>query len=143
MKQLRTVQTSPDRLLTSSMEKKNTKSNESSHTDNSDERNAFQKTSPLRTSPSSNAPSTTSTPPNPAPIVSSASATSSGPTTYQYIAGIVNCPTAPFITATRPCRISLAMSPQNPSTPPATEDPLPPLSLICLLKSSPRRSQAP
>src|SRR6266478_763009 len=34
------------------------------------------------------------------------------------------------------------MSPPNP-TPPATMDPLPPLSSIRLLKSSPRRSQAP
>src|SRR6266446_3626465 len=41
MKQLRTAQTSPDHLLTSLMEKKNTKSNESSHTDNSDGRNGF------------------------------------------------------------------------------------------------------
>src|SRR6266404_9443972 len=41
MKQLRTAQTSPNRLLTSSMEKKNTKSNGSSHTDNSDGRNGF------------------------------------------------------------------------------------------------------
>src|SRR6266436_6299666 len=104
--------------------------------------NASQKTSPSKTSLPSNAPNTTSTPPNLAPIASSASATSSGPTTYQYIAGIVNYPTAPFITATSPCRISLAMTPQNP-TPPATTDPLPPLSSIRLLKSSPRCSQAP
>src|SRR6266481_331403 len=41
MKQLRTAQTSPDHLLTLSMEKRNTKSNESSHTDNSDDRNDF------------------------------------------------------------------------------------------------------
>ncbi len=41
MKQLRMAQTSPDRLLTSSMGKKNTKSNESSHTDNSDGQNDF------------------------------------------------------------------------------------------------------
>src|SRR6266403_813186 len=39
MKQLRTVQTSPNHLLTSSMEKRNTKLNESSHTDNSDDQN--------------------------------------------------------------------------------------------------------
>src|SRR6266403_4321149 len=39
MKQLRTVQTSPDHLLTSSMEKRSTKLNESSHTDNSDDQN--------------------------------------------------------------------------------------------------------
>src|SRR6266446_3133248 len=39
MKQLRTAQTSPDHLLTLSTEKKNTKLNESSHTDNSDGRN--------------------------------------------------------------------------------------------------------
>src|SRR6266404_1376111 len=39
MKQLRTVRTSPDHLLTLSTEKKNTKLNESSHTDNSDNRN--------------------------------------------------------------------------------------------------------
>ncbi len=39
MKQLRTVQTSPDHPLTSSMEKRNTKLNESSHTDNSDDQN--------------------------------------------------------------------------------------------------------
>src|SRR6266404_3569961 len=35
------------------------------------------------------------------------------------------------------------MTPQNPLTPLATTDPLPPLSSIRLLKSSPRRSQAP
>src|SRR6266478_4137573 len=84
----------------------------------------------------------TSTPPNRALTASSASVTNSEPTTYQYIAGIVNYPTAPFITTTSPCHISLAMTPQNP-TPPATEDPLPLLSSIRLLKSSPRRSQAP
>src|SRR6266481_1970798 len=39
MKQLRTVQTSPDHLLTSLTEKRSTKLNESSHTDNSDDRN--------------------------------------------------------------------------------------------------------
>src|SRR6266403_1940983 len=61
---------------------------------------------------------------------------------YQYITGIVNSPTAPFITVTSPCRISLAMSPPNP-IPPATTDLLPPLSSIRLLKSSPHRSQAP
>src|SRR6266403_5887800 len=41
MKQLRTAQTSPDHLLTLSTEKRNTKSNESSHTDNSDDQNDF------------------------------------------------------------------------------------------------------
>src|SRR6266446_2496044 len=41
MKQLRTAQTSPDHLLTLSMEKKNTKSNELSHTGNSDDQNDF------------------------------------------------------------------------------------------------------
>ncbi len=80
-----------------------------------------QKTSRSKTSLPSNAPNTTSTPPSPAPIASSASTISSEPTTYQYITGIVNYPTAPFITATSPCRISLAMTLQNP-TPPATED---------------------
>src|SRR6266403_74998 len=105
--------------------------------------NAFQKTSPSKTSLPSNAPNTTSTPPNPALTVSFASATSSAPTTSQYIAGIVNYPTAPFITVTSPCRISLAMTPQNLPTPPATEDLLPQLSSIHLLKSSPHRSQAP
>src|SRR6266478_6343539 len=39
MKQLRTAQTSPDHLLTSLTEKKSTKWNESSHTDNSDDKN--------------------------------------------------------------------------------------------------------
>src|SRR6266478_2592231 len=39
MKQLRTVQTSPDHPLTSLTEKRNTKSNESSHTDNLDDQN--------------------------------------------------------------------------------------------------------
>src|SRR6266403_1273315 len=39
MKQLRMAQTSPDHHLTSLMEKKNTKLNESSHTDNSDNQN--------------------------------------------------------------------------------------------------------
>src|SRR6266446_10779361 len=39
MKRLRTAQTSPDRPLTSSTEKRNTKSNESPHTNNSDDQN--------------------------------------------------------------------------------------------------------
>jgi len=39
MKQLRTAQTSPDHLLILLMEKKNTKSNVSSHTDNLDDQN--------------------------------------------------------------------------------------------------------
>src|SRR6266403_670881 len=39
MKQLRTAQTSPDHLLTLSTEKRNTKLNESSHTDNLDDQN--------------------------------------------------------------------------------------------------------
>src|SRR6266403_433759 len=39
MKQLCMAQTLPDHLLTSLTEKKNTKSNESSHTDNSDDQN--------------------------------------------------------------------------------------------------------
>src|SRR6266403_1004255 len=39
MRQLRTAQTSPDHLLTSLTEKKNTKLNGSSHTGNSDDRN--------------------------------------------------------------------------------------------------------
>ncbi len=39
MKQLRMVQTSPDHLLTLSMEKRNTKSNESSHTNILDDQN--------------------------------------------------------------------------------------------------------
>src|SRR6266436_8334876 len=41
MKQLRTVQTSPDHPLTSLTEKRNMKSNESSHTSNSDDQNDF------------------------------------------------------------------------------------------------------
>src|SRR6266436_5306442 len=41
MKRLHMVQTSPDHPLTSSTEKKNTKSNESSHTDNLDDQNGF------------------------------------------------------------------------------------------------------
>src|SRR6266404_2012313 len=40
MKQLRTVQTSPDHLLILSMEKRNTKLNESSHTDNLDDQSS-------------------------------------------------------------------------------------------------------
>ncbi len=83
----------------------------------------------------------TLTPLNPVHTVYSASATSSAHPTYQYIAGIVNSPTAPFITATSPCRISLTMTPQNPPALPFTEDPLPPLSSIRLLKSSPQCSQ--
>src|SRR6266403_1058997 len=39
MKQLRTVQTSPDHLPTLLTEKRNTKLNESSHTDNLDDQN--------------------------------------------------------------------------------------------------------
>src|SRR6266403_477074 len=41
MNRLRTAQTSPDHLLTSSTERRNTKSNGSSHTDSSDARNDF------------------------------------------------------------------------------------------------------
>src|SRR6266478_8428499 len=41
MKQLRTAQTSPNHLLTSLTEKKNMKSNELSHTDNSDDQSGF------------------------------------------------------------------------------------------------------
>ncbi len=103
--------------------------------------NAFQKTSPPKTSPPSNALSTTWTPQNPAHTASSDSATSLACPTYQYIAGIVNSPTAPFITATSPCRISLAMTPQNPPAPLSTGDPLPLLLSIHLLKSSPQHSQ--
>src|SRR6266436_1695982 len=40
MKRLRTAQTSPDHLLTSLTEKRSTKSNESSHTDNLDDQNS-------------------------------------------------------------------------------------------------------
>src|SRR6266436_5220663 len=69
--------------------------------------NTFPNTSPSKTSLPSNVPNTTSTPLNPTPTASSASDTNSEPTTYQYITGIVNYPTAPFITATSPCRISL------------------------------------
>src|SRR6266436_4559158 len=103
--------------------------------------NNSQKTFLSKSSPPSNSPSMTSTPPNPARTVSFASATSSAQPTYQYITGIVNSPTAPFITATRACRISLAMTPQNPLALPSTEDPLPLLSLIRLLKTSPWCSQ--
>src|SRR6266403_2042010 len=123
MKHLHTVQTSPDHPLISSMEKTNTKSNELSHTNSLDDQNDF------NISLLSNALTTTSTPPNPTLTASSASDTSSGPTTYQYIGGIVNYPTAPFITATSPCRISLTMTPQNLPAPQSMEDPLPPLSL--------------
>src|SRR6266403_557270 len=103
--------------------------------------NAFQKTSPSKTSLPSNAPSTTLTPPNPTRTASSTSVTSSAHPTYQYIAGIVNSPTAPFINITSPCWISLAMTQQNPPAPPSMGDPLPPLLSIRLLKSSPRCSQ--
>src|SRR6266478_523733 len=41
MKQLRMAQTSPDHPLTLLMEKRNTKLNESSHTDSSDDQNGF------------------------------------------------------------------------------------------------------
>src|SRR6266403_717056 len=51
MKQLRTVQTSPDHPLTSLMEKKNTRSNESSHTDNSDDQDGFNTSSNGRDTP--------------------------------------------------------------------------------------------
>src|SRR6266446_9483444 len=51
MKQLRTAQTSPDHLPISSTEKKNTKSNESSHTDSSDEQNDFNISSNGRDTP--------------------------------------------------------------------------------------------
>jgi len=51
MKQLHMARTSPDRLLISSMEKKNTKSNESSHTDSSDDQNDFNISSNGRDTP--------------------------------------------------------------------------------------------
>src|SRR6266478_4714915 len=51
MKQLRTAQTSPDHLLTSLTEKKSTKSNESSHTDNSDDQNGYNISSNGRDTP--------------------------------------------------------------------------------------------
>src|SRR6266436_746171 len=51
MKQLRTAQTSPDHLLTSLMEKKNTRSNESSHTDNSADQNGYSISSNGRDTP--------------------------------------------------------------------------------------------
>src|SRR6266446_6823107 len=51
MKQLRTVQTSPDHLLTSLTEKRSMKSNESSHTDNSDDRNGCNTSSNGRDTP--------------------------------------------------------------------------------------------
>ncbi len=103
----------------------------------------FLKTIPSKNLPHSNIPNTTLTPPNPAPTASSTSTIRSPQPTYQYISGIVNSPTAPFITATRACWISLAMTSQNPLALPFTEDPLPPLSSICLLKSSPWHSQPP
>jgi len=51
MKQLRTVQTSPNHPLTSLTEKKNMKSNGLSHTDNSDDRNGFNTSSNGRDTP--------------------------------------------------------------------------------------------
>ncbi len=51
MKRLRTAQTSPDHLLTSSTGKKNTKLNESSHTDNSDNQNDCNTSSNGRATP--------------------------------------------------------------------------------------------
>ncbi|SRR6266446_1988882 len=51
MKQLRMAQTSPDHLLTSLTEKKNTKSNGSSHTDSSDDQNGCNTSSNGRDTP--------------------------------------------------------------------------------------------
>src|SRR6266436_2691919 len=51
MRRLHTAQTSPDHLLTSSTEKKNMKSNESSHTDNSDNQSGFNTSSNGRDTP--------------------------------------------------------------------------------------------
>src|SRR6266478_9337348 len=56
-------------------------------------------------------------------------------------AGIVSLTTVPFITPTRICQTTLAMTPPNPQPRPHTEGPLPPLSSIHLLKSSPHHSQ--
>ncbi len=102
---------------------------------------AFQKTSPLKTSPCLNASSMTSTPQNPALTVSSASDISSVQSMSWNTAGIVNLTTAPFITATRLCQTTPAMTLLNPQPHPHIEDPLPPLLSIHLLKSSPCRSQ--
>src|SRR6266403_2451029 len=51
MKRLRTVQTLPDHPLTSLTEKRNTKSNESSHTDSSDDGNSCSTSSNGRDTP--------------------------------------------------------------------------------------------
>src|SRR6266446_1365207 len=51
MKRLRTAQTSPDHLLTSSTEKRNTKKSESSHTDSSDDSNGYNISSNGRDTP--------------------------------------------------------------------------------------------
>src|SRR6266404_3966521 len=51
MKQLHTAQTSPDHPLTLLTEKKNTKSNESSHTDSLDDQNNFNISSNGRDTP--------------------------------------------------------------------------------------------
>src|SRR6266403_2272457 len=51
MKQLCMAQTSPNHLLTSLTEKKSTKSNESSHTDNLDGQNSFNTSSNGRDTP--------------------------------------------------------------------------------------------
>jgi len=51
MKQWRMAQTSPNHLLTSLMEKKNTKLNGSSHTDSSDDQNGFNISSNGRDTP--------------------------------------------------------------------------------------------
>ncbi len=103
--------------------------------------NAFQKTSPLKTSPHLNAPSMTLTPPNPAPTASSNSDISSIRNTSWTTTGTVSFTTAPFTTPTRLCQTTLAMTPPNPQPCPHTEDLLPPLLSICLLKSSPCHTQ--
>src|SRR6266478_7911948 len=55
--------------------------------------------------------------------------------------GTVSSTTAPFITPTRLCQTTLAMTLPNPQPHLHTKDPLPPLSSIRLLKSSPHHSQ--
>ncbi len=103
--------------------------------------NASQRTSPLKTSPHLNVPNTTSIPQNPAPTVSSTFATSLAQTTSHNTVGIVSSTTVPFTTTIRLCQTTPAMTPPNPLPHLHMEDPLPLLSSIHLLKSSPHHSQ--
>ncbi len=100
--------------------------------------NASQKTFPSKSLPHSNNLSSTSTPPNHDPLASSASIIRLAPHTPLTTGAFATSTIAP--TTNRTCQITPTMTLPN-LLQPQTGDPLPPLSSICLLRSSHLLSQ--